>query len=129
MIVWIRCFAIDSSVSLITFAADMLICATRINAVVIIELVAYWKLCVCLFESEIINLFSNFLTLIFHLKSDSRCFLYQCLINKFIFNIVSLVQVVDFFYYANLVKVKVKDLQRFKDVMQMKFLQIVNVSS
>jgi len=51
------------------------------------------------------------------------------LINKFIFSIVSLVQVIDFFYHANLVKVKVKDLQKLENVMQMKLLQIVNVSS
>jgi len=56
-------------------------------------------------------------------------FFYQCLIDKFIFSIVSLIQIIDFFYYANLMKVKVKDLQRFKDVMQMKLLQIVDVSS
>ncbi len=115
--------------SFIIFAANMLIYATKINAAVVVELVAYWKFYACLFKSEIVKLFSDFLILIFHLKSDSRCFLYQCLIDKFIFNIVSLVQIVNFFYHVNFVKVKVKDLQRFKDVMQMKFLQIINVLS
>ena len=127
--VWIWCFAIDDSVNFITFAANMLIYATRINAVVVIELVAYWELCACLFESEIVELLSDSLTLIFRLKSDSRCFLYQCSINKFIFSIVSLVWIIDFFYHANLVKVKVKDSQRLEDVMQMKLLQIVDILS
>ncbi len=127
--VWIQCFAIDSSISLITFTANMLICASKINAAVIIKLVAYWKSYACLFKSEIIELFSDSLTLIFRLKSNSRCFLYQDLINQFIFSIISLIWVIDFFYYVNLMKVKVKDSQKLKNVMQMKFLQIVNILS
>ena len=72
--VWIWCFAIDNSVSLITFAADMLICAIRIDAAVDVELVAYQRQCAFLFKSRIVELFSDSLTLISRLKDDSRCF-------------------------------------------------------
>jgi len=87
----------------------MLICAIRIDAAVDVELVAYREQCAFFFKSRIIELFSDSLTLISHLRSDSRCFLYQCLIDQFIFSVISLVRVIDFFYYMNLMKVKVKD--------------------
>ncbi len=66
----------------------MLIYTIKINAIIIIKLVVYWESCACFFKFEIIKLFSDFLTLIFCLKSDSRCFFYQCSINQFIFSIV-----------------------------------------
>jgi len=96
-------------VSLITFAADMLICAIRIDAAVDVEFVAYRRQCAFFFESRVVELFSDPLILISRLRDDSRCFLYQCLINQFIFSVISLVRVIDFFYHTNLVKVKVKD--------------------
>ncbi len=48
---------------------------------------------------------------------------------SFLHMLISLVQVIDFFYHVNLMKVKVKNLQKLKDVMQMKLLQIINVLS
>ena len=87
----------------------MLICTIRINAAVDVELVAYQKQCAFLFKFKIIELFSDSLTLIFHLKDDSRCFFYQCLFNQFIFSVILFIQVIDFFYHMNLMKVKVKD--------------------
>jgi len=95
-------------VSLITFAADMLICAIRIDAAVDVELVVYRKQCAFFFESRVVELFSDPLTLIFRLKDDSRCFLYQCSIDQFTFSVISFVRVIDSFYHTNLVKVKVK---------------------
>ncbi len=87
----------------------MLICAIRINAAVDVKLVAYREQCAFFFESKVVELFSDSLTLIFHLRDDSRCFLYQCSIDQFIFSVISLVQVIEFFYHMNLMKVKVKD--------------------
>jgi len=87
----------------------MLICAIRIDAAVDVELVAYREQYAFFFKSRVVELFSDSLTLISRLRDDNRCFLYQCSINQFIFDVISLVRVIDFFYHTNLVKVKVKD--------------------